>query len=276
MADEALRWRHSVFQDPKNPGHERSVAAADGCIYIENLTGNEKYSPYAVNLFDLLVNQKPIPGFSPLDTGTYSQQELTTVNKVAQEYSRTTAGGELQASITCKLFSRTQGPLYLVIGTHLITGKLKERVRSLEQDQSHLARYANWPGRSFLVIGPRGKDLIVRRDLSGVTVISPVGREDLSPCSGQLIQEYQLVWECPLSYIENRDRTFSLRTRRWFIHLFESDPRRDSSSIIEKNVGTMEENGPFFFYGYQGFEKDTESLEWNGNEWEITTSTSPS
>jgi hypothetical protein len=38
----------------------------------------------------------------------------------------------------------------------------------------------------------------------------------------------------------------------------------------------MEKNGPFFFYGYPEFEKDIEPLEWNGNEWKISTSTSRS
>ncbi len=274
--DEALRWHHTVLQDPKNTGHSLSVDANDGCIYLEQITGNEKYSPYATNLFDLLANQKPISDFSPLDTGTYTSQELVAVNKVAQEYSRTTAGGELQTYITCKLSSRTQGPAYLVIGTYLITGGLKERVHALEKDQSHIKRYANWPGKSFLVITPRGKDLIVRRDLFGVTAVSPVGREDLGPCSGELVQEYKLVWRCDLSYVENKDHTFSLRTRTWIIHLDESDPRRDSSSVTEENVGTMEKNGPFFFYGYPEFEKDIEPLEWNGNEWKISTSTSRS
>ncbi len=250
------------------------VRNGENCVYL-NSPG------IATNLIDIVTSSSTnISQFiKDLDTGTYSQQEMIRVNQTAQAYSRQTNGGPLSIHITCKIHSNTQGDVYLVMGTHEVSNALQQKVHALKgANLTYMANYATYADTNFLVITPKENSLTVRRDLAGVT--QTLNSVEGTPCEGALIQEYQLSWQCFLGYVKKSDDTYEKRTRNWNIHLAPDDRRRDTSFVVNENVGTEAEyiakhGDTIRFMRPRDFENDTARLEWDGNSWNIVANPKP-
>lgn len=249
------------------------VRDAQDCVHFNSPT-------LGMNLLEIVTSSSTnISQFiKELDTSSYTQHEMIQVNQTAQDYSRQINDVPLSIHISCKIHSNTQGDVYLVMGTHKVSQALQLKVRALNASSTYMANYATYPDTSFLVIGTSGNTLKVLRDLAGVT--QTLNSVEGTPCEGSLIQEYQLSWQCFLGYVKKSDNTFEKRTRTWHFHLATDDRRRDTSFVVNENVGTEAEyiakyGDMIRFMRPRDFENDTSKLEWDGKNWNIVANPKP-